>query len=158
MIEATAEKHKTFAEQLEQRDAEIFIVIPSLLILKSLENDDKDICSSFHPDMSDANTDSGKQMINLKSVYEKGRKKYGMYDFYNLMEKLLIEVEISEEEKKIVKELEVEKTLVKDIKTFAMMISRFKPADWNKFLDVVIKWSAKADKLPIWATTNDASK
>ena len=89
--------------------------------------------------MSDANTDSGKQMINLKSVYEKGRKKYGMYDFYNLMEKLLIEVEISEEEKKIVKELEVEKTLVKDIKTFAMMISRFKPADWNKFLDVVIK-------------------
>lgn len=62
-----------------------------------------------------------------------------MYDFYNLMEKLLIEVEISEEEKKIVKELEVEKTLVKDIKTFAMMISRFKPADWNKFLDVVIK-------------------
>jgi len=46
--------------------------------------------------MSDANTDSGKQMINLKSVYEKGRKKYGMYDFYNLMEKLLIEVEISE--------------------------------------------------------------
>jgi hypothetical protein len=78
-------------------------------------------------------------MINLKSVYEKGRKKYGMYDFYNLMEKLLIEVEISEEEKKIVKELEVEKTMVKDIKTFAMMISRFKPADWNKFLDVVIK-------------------
>lgn len=97
-------------------------------------------------------------MINLKSVYEKGRKKYGMYDFYNLMEKLLIEVEISEEEKKIVKELEVEKTLVKDIKTFAMMISRFKPADWNKFLDVVIKWSAKADELHIWATTNDASK
>jgi hypothetical protein len=139
VIEATAEKHKTFAEQLEQRDAEIFIVIPSLLILKSLENDDKDICSFFYPDMSDGNTDSGKQMINLKSVYENGRKKYGMYDFYNLMEKLLIEVEISEEEKKIVKELEVEKTLVKDIKTFAMMISRFKPADWNKFLDVVIK-------------------
>ena len=72
-------------------------------------------------------------------VYENGRKKYGMYDFYNLMEKLLIEVEISEEEKKIVTELDVERTLVKDIKTFAMMISRFKPADWNKFLDVVIK-------------------
>lgn len=158
VIEATAEKHKTFAEQLEQRDAEIFIVIPSLLILKSLENDDKDICSFFYPDMSDGNTDSGKQMINLKSVYENGRKKYGMYDFYNLMEKLLIEVEISEEEKKIVKELEVEKTLVKDIKTFAMMISRFKPADWNKFLDVVIKWSAEADKLDIWRTTNEADK
>lgn len=62
-----------------------------------------------------------------------------MYDFYNLMEKLLIEVEITEEEKKIATELDVEKTLVKDIKIFAMKISRFKPADWNKFLDVVIK-------------------
>jgi len=139
VIEATAEKHKTFAEQLEQRDAEIFIVIPSLLILKSLENDDKDICSFFYPEMADPNSDSGKQMTALRVVYENGRKKYGMYDFYNLMEKLLIEVEISEEEKKIVTELDVERTLVKDIKTFAMMISRFKPADWNKFLDVVIK-------------------
>lgn len=78
-------------------------------------------------------------MISLKKVYSIGRTKYGMYDFYNLMEKLLIEVEISEEEKKIVTELDVEKTLVKDIKIFAMKISRFKPADWNKFLDVVIK-------------------
>lgn len=41
MIEATGEKHKHFAEQLESRDAEIFVIIPSLLILKSLENDDK---------------------------------------------------------------------------------------------------------------------
>ena len=41
VIEATAEKHQQFAEQLEQRDAEIFLNIPALLILKSIENDDK---------------------------------------------------------------------------------------------------------------------
>lgn len=139
VIEATAEKHKGFAEQLEQRDAEIFLVIPSLLILKSLENDDKDICASFHPDMADLTTDSGKSMGNLKAIYEKGRKKYGIYDFYNLMEKLLIEVDVTDEEKRIVTELDIERTLVKDIKGLAMMLSRFKPADWNKFLDVVIK-------------------
>lgn len=139
VIEATAEKHKGFAEQLEQRDAEIFLVIPSLLILKSLENDDKDICASFHPDMADLTTDSGKSMGNLKKIYEKGRKKYGIYDFYNLMEKLLIEVDVTDEEKRIVTELDIERTLVKDIKGLAMMLSRFKPADWNKFLDVVIK-------------------
>ncbi len=44
-IEATAEKHKPFAEQLEIRDMEIFMIIPSLLILKSLEKDDKEICT-----------------------------------------------------------------------------------------------------------------
>jgi len=153
VIEATAEKHKGFAEQLEQRDAEIFLVIPSLLILKSLENDDKDICASFHPDMADLTTDSGKSMGNLKKIYEKGRKKYGIYDFYNLMEKLLIEVDVTDEEKRIVNELDIERTLVKDIKGLAMMLSRFKPADWNKFLDVVIKWSVKADsELDSWTT------
>lgn len=51
VIEATAEKHKAFSEMLEQRDSEIFFIIPSLLILKSLENDDKEICNFFYPDM-----------------------------------------------------------------------------------------------------------
>ena len=32
---------------------EIFVIIPSLLILKSLENDDKEICTYFYPDMYD---------------------------------------------------------------------------------------------------------
>jgi hypothetical protein len=59
VIEATGEKHKQFAEQLEQRDAEIFFIIPSLLILKSLENDDKEICSFFYPDMFDKSKSSG---------------------------------------------------------------------------------------------------
>jgi hypothetical protein len=30
--------------------------------------------------------------------------------------------------------------MIKEVKGLAMQISRFKPADWNKFLDVVIKW------------------
>lgn len=51
VIEATGEKHKTFSEQLDNREAEIFVIIPSLLILKSLEGDDKDICSFFNPEM-----------------------------------------------------------------------------------------------------------
>ena len=59
MIEATGEKHKAFSEQLESREAEIFLIIPSLLILKSLEGDDKDICSFFNPDMFDKNSRQG---------------------------------------------------------------------------------------------------
>lgn len=48
-----------FAEQLESRDMEIFFIIPSLLILKSLENDDKEICNFFYPDMFDSVTKQG---------------------------------------------------------------------------------------------------
>ena len=70
MIEATGEKHRHFAEQLEQRDTEIFFIIPQLLILKSLENDDKEICSFFYPDMYNPTTEKGKVVVDLKNVYE----------------------------------------------------------------------------------------
>lgn len=56
VIEATAEKHKAFSEQLENREAEIFFIIPALLILKSLEGDDKEITQFFNPEMFDKNT------------------------------------------------------------------------------------------------------
>ena len=99
VIEATGEKHKAFAEQLESREAEIFFIIPSLLILKSLEGDDKEICSFFNPDMFDKKSAQGKQLETLRSEYEGGRKKMGnSFDYYNLIEKCLLEVTLSETE------------------------------------------------------------
>lgn len=139
VIEATGEKHSKFAEMLESRDAEIFLNIPSLLILKSLENDDKEICHFFYPDMFDPSTEQGKKAEQLKIIYERGRKKLGAYAFYNLLEKCLIEVELSPQDKETVANLDLENTLNKEIKGLAMQLSRYKPADWNKFLDVVIK-------------------
>lgn len=61
------------------------------------------------------------------------------YDYYNIVEKCLIDVELKETDQKWVEELDVKNTIVKEIKGLAMCLSRFKPADWNKFLDVVIK-------------------
>ena len=46
--------------------------------------------------------------------------------------------------------LDLENTLIKDIKGLAMLLSRFKPADWNKFLDVVIKWASLDIILSCW--------
>jgi hypothetical protein len=113
--------------------------IPQLLILKSLENDDKEICSFFYPDMYKPSTEKGRVVVELKKVYAAGQQKLGSYEFYNLLEKCLIEVELDDTDKQRVKDLRLEPTLIKDIKGLAMCLSRFKPADWNKFLDVVIK-------------------
>lgn len=100
MIEATGEKHKTFAEQLENREAEIFMIIPSLLILKSLEGDDKDICSFFNPDMFNKDSSQGQQLVKLKMNYESGRIKMGSsFDYYNIIEKCLLEVPLNQKEK-----------------------------------------------------------
>ena len=61
------------------------------------------------------------------------------FDYYNLIEKCLLEVPLSEPEKKQEGEYDVQNKIIKEIKGLAMCLSRFKPADWNKFLDVVIK-------------------
>ena len=61
------------------------------------------------------------------------------FDYYNLIEKCLLEVKLSENENKQESEYDVQNKIIKEIKGLAMCLSRFKPADWNKFLDVVIK-------------------
>ena len=90
--------------------------------------------------MFDKETKPGEQLLQLKAEYNEGRVRMGNdYDFYNLIEKCIIEVELSEGDKKWMQETDMENKLIKEIKGLAMCLSRFKPADWNKFLDVVIK-------------------
>ena len=62
------------------------------------------------------------------------------FDYYNLIEKCLLEVPLSDKETKQENEYEIQNLILKEIKGLSMCLSRFKPADWNKFLDVVIKW------------------
>lgn len=139
VIEATAEKHKQFAEQLDQRDTEIFFIIPQLLVLKSLEKDDKEICNFFYPDMYDKSKEKGSITVEMIELYSQCQKKVGSYEFYNIIEKCLIGVQLNESEKTKLKDLNLENTLLKEIKGLAICLSRFKPADWNRFLDVVLK-------------------
>lgn len=61
------------------------------------------------------------------------------YDFYNLVERCLLEIDLRSVDEKWVSDLDIKAKLIKEIKGLAMCLSRFKPADWNKFLDVVIK-------------------
>ena len=89
--------------------------------------------------MYDVNSEKGRIVVEMKQLYADCQKKLGSYEFYNLIEKCLIEVELNDTEKKKIADLNLETTLIKEIKGLAMCLSRFKPADWNKFLDVVIK-------------------
>lgn len=72
MVEGTAEKYKSFQEQIEDRDTVIFVTIPALLILKNLDDDDKGICQMFFPPMF-LDTES-KEPLDLEK--EKTRLKY----------------------------------------------------------------------------------
>ena len=89
--------------------------------------------------MYDNETDKGRQVIELRKYYETMRKKHGSYELYNLLEKCVIEVALNQEEQKMFTDLDLEFMMIREIKGLAMQLSRFKPADFNKFLDVVIK-------------------
>ena len=56
VIEGIMEKYDAFKSAVESREAEIFITIPCLLILKSIDDDDRSLCKSFYPDMFDPQT------------------------------------------------------------------------------------------------------
>lgn len=51
----------------------------------------------------------------------------------------MVDVKLSRADEEVFKSLNLENLLVKSIKGLAMQLSRHSPADWNKFLDVVIK-------------------
>ena len=64
------------------------------------------------------------------------------YDYYNLVEKCLLEV-TAEGAEEVVKDTEMVAKLsindvVQKIKALAMELSRNKPTDWNKFMDVIV--------------------
>lgn len=89
--------------------------------------------------MYDTESPVGKQVIQLRKIYETLRLGLGRYELYNLLEKSVIDIKLSLEDQAIFKSLNLENLLVKSIKGLAMQLSRHSPADWNKFLDVVIK-------------------
>jgi hypothetical protein len=91
--------------------------------------------------MFDPSTKQGEQLRHLKEEYERGREVMKSdYDFYNLVEKCLLDIEdLTPFDAQWIATLDINNTIIKEIKGLAMMLSRFKPADWNKFLDVVIK-------------------
>lgn len=51
MIETTQDKYPEFKEMVECSDPELFLILPSLIILKSLEGEDKGLIKCFLTDM-----------------------------------------------------------------------------------------------------------
>ena len=72
-------------------------------------------------------------------TYAQLRRRCGRYELYNLVEKCLIDVSLSPQEQVLYKLYDLEQDLLKGIRGLAMQMSRNNPADWNKFLDVVIR-------------------
>lgn len=143
LIEILCEKYKEIEEKLECRDPSIFIWLPSIIIIKSLENDDKGICREFIPNMFNEEDESGKIYNYIKNFKE---NLYNIvkdpYLAYNLLEKSVL----FEEDNNINRELEayIPRYLIDDfekkIKILSMQMQRIKPTEWNYFFDLAMNY------------------
>lgn len=140
-IETLSGSYSVFKEQLECSDSELFVTIPCLLVLKCLENEDRGICQSFCPPMFDENESIGQVWKRLKRSYNLGKlASSSSHEYADLLTGLIIGQPIDNRFRTLVVSAEfdnIDHTLNK-IKNLAVEIHRYKPSEWNRFLDIVL--------------------
>lgn len=139
MIEVLCEKYKDISEQIDSRDPNIFVWIPSILILKSLDQEEKGICLEFNPTMFNKENESHKNYVYLKNVLENLYKMIDdQYYAYNLIEKIVL----FEDQECVELEKYVNKSTINEfkkyIKILSMQLQRLKPVEWNYFFDLAM--------------------
>lgn len=81
--------------------------------MKSLEDNDSYICKSFYPNMFDEKTEAGHKYHELREDFGAGVKKLKSdFDFYNLVEKCILEIDLSAHETTLMKNLELKDGIV----------------------------------------------
>jgi len=137
IIEILCEKYKELNEQIESRDPSVFVWIPSIVILKSIDRDDKGICMEFNPNMFREEDESGKMFRELKNLYGLISTEFNdNYYLYNFLEKSILFDDFNSEtvNKKYLYQFD------KTIKTLAMNLQRMKPTEWNNFIDLAMNF------------------
>lgn len=96
VLEAIQEKHSKFAEEWDDRDADIFVSIPWLLILYAIDDEDRGLAAQFCPEIFKEGTESNKVLKELKELL--GNKKISDdFEMYNYIEKTILNIELSQE-------------------------------------------------------------
>ncbi|CAG9323865.1 unnamed protein product [Blepharisma stoltei] len=141
LIEKISEKYQNFQRQLECSDAELFVIIPSLLVLKTLEEEDKGICRYFCPRMYDENDEIGITWKRLKRNFKLGKlASSSLLEYTELLEMMILGIPINPQLRSEIINPKFDNIdhVVNKIKTLSIAVQRHKPVEWNKFLDIVL--------------------
>jgi hypothetical protein len=144
IVNVIFEKYKehNFRSLFEKKDPEIFINIPSILILDAVDRHSNEIIEEYIPDLK-----NNELFINIKNKIKKVYKE--MKDkclSYTLLEKLILFKNIensdfyTESFKKINKILTEEEinAFIRDIRALSLILQRTNPNNWNEFLELAM--------------------
>lgn len=138
LIESITEKHKEMKEKIEAMDTEVFIIIPCLAILYSVETCDYSLINCYYPFTDIQDTD---QQIynNIRELYLDMKKGHDGFDIYNLIELAILDKEINTE---ILRKANVSKeqinNLINELKKGAFLLQRNKPTEWNTLMETAM--------------------
>ena len=141
MIDLLSDKYPRFKDQIECCDAELFLTLPAILVLKCLENEDKGICQHFFPPMYDESENSGLIWKRLKRSYTLGKlASYSDQEYQQLLEVSIIGMPVDNlaRSQTLSPKFDNMDSSLHKIKHLAMEIHRHKPVEWNLFLDVAL--------------------
>ena len=79
VIEGLCEKYPSFKENLDCCDSEVFVQIPSIMLLKKIEKEDNDICEVFLPQVAESESACFQMFNQTKSEL------LGISDKFNLL-------------------------------------------------------------------------
>ena len=142
IINLIVEKYKdqNIKKLFEQNDPEIFIIIPSILILDAIDRHDNEIIEEFIQDLK-----NNKIFKNIKDQIKKVYKQLKDKNIaYNCFEALILFQHFKNDEfflkshkklKEILNDTEINDFL-RDINILSMNIQRNKPIDWNEFIEL----------------------
>jgi len=140
IVENACEKYNELKSKMEDMDSEIFVIIPCLLVLNSLDGDDKKLCQTYFPPIESKNSKERNHYLEISQLYSQMKKdSKDIYKLYNIVEMKVLEKPIKKEElKKLnINENKLEE-LVLGIKGAAMNLQRYNPTDWNTLIETVL--------------------
>lgn len=139
LVEGISEKYKDIEERIENIDADIFVIMPCIVVLNSLEGNDKGICEHYY--LKGKNNDNDREEFKLlKEKYKRMKKKCkDEYELYNIIEREILDKGITKQNlKKIHIRMDEVKTLVHDIKKIGIKLQRTKPSEWNSLMETAM--------------------
>ena len=133
---------------LECSDADIFLIIPCIMMLKSLDKDDKNLCNFFLPSLNQIDTKTFRVYFELEKQFEEWKvETMEHYGYHNILEKMIVGIELSEKEKEKLNSRRclVDKIMAK-LKNLSMELHRYNPTEWNSFMEICLAGAIQETK------------
>lgn len=139
IIEMTSEKYPLFREQLVNRDADMFLSIPCLLLLKGLDHEDKQMCEFFLPQLLQETSKEHRLYRQLCHDFTDWKHKHKQnFGYYNVLERQIVGAQCTPAEEQLMQSHPGFADMLNKIKYLSMEMQRCSPIEWNSLLDAAL--------------------